>query len=153
MTVKEQYTTMTAEMTVMSPIFIGSGDILNKTKYYFNQNNKIVKIVDEKKFQRFLSKNDLFESFEKHLMRRNEKGNFCGNLVSWLKSEDIDINTLDIWKYTLSTKNVRNKDNESNKYIQLNDIKTFIKGANGKPYIPGSSIKGAIRTALLYSAI
>ena len=35
------------------------------------------------------------------------------------------------------------------KPIRLDDIHSMVKGPGGKPYLPGSSIKGAMRTALL----
>ncbi len=146
MTIKDQYTTFTAEMTVMSPMFIGSGEELNKTKYYFNQKDMTVKIVDDKKLRQFLAKNNLFESFQQHLMDNGNKG----NIFRWLLDNKIDIKSTDLWKYTLEAKNLRKKDEKKDTYVQLNKIKTFVKNANGKPYIPGSSLKGAIRTALLY---
>lgn len=31
----------------------------------------------------------------------------------------------------------------------MNDLNTFVKDAFGRPYIPGSSLKGALRTAIL----
>ena len=147
--VKDLYTTFKAELTVMSPVFIGSGDVLNKTRYYSDRNLTNVKIVDDKKFRAFLAKNNLFESFEKHLLG---DGNI-GTLKSWFSENNIDVRMVDIWKYELKTSLIRLKDIKQNKHVQLNDIKMFVKNSDGKPYIPGSSIKGAIRTALLYSEI
>ena len=66
--IKELYTTFTAELEVMSPIFIGSGDELNKTRYFWKKTENLVQIVDDIKFQRMLAKNNLFESFQKHLL-------------------------------------------------------------------------------------
>ena len=144
-TIEELYTEISAELTVMSPIFIGSGEELNKTKYYFNQSDMTVKIVDEKKFRQFLAKRNLFESFQSHLLQCNDRGRNIGNLSRWLKENNLMPDGIDIWKYTLKAKNIRKKDEKRDKSIQLNDIKAFIKNANGKPYIPGSSLKGAIR--------
>ena len=152
-TIEELYTEISAELTVMSPVFIGSGEELNKTKYYFNQSDMTVKIVDEKKFRQFLAKRNLFESFQSHLLQCNDRGRNIGNLSRWLKENNLMPDGIDIWKYTLKAKNIRKKDEKRDKSIQLNDIKAFIKNANGKPYIPGSSLKGAIRTALLYLEI
>lgn len=144
--VKDLYTTFKAELTVMSPVFIGSGDVLNKTRYYFDRKSNLVKIVDDKKFRAFLAKNDLFDSFQKHLVKFGKKG----NLATWLFENNIRINSVDIFKYELPLSVIKSKDLKTNPLAQLNDIKMFVKNSDGMPYIPGSSIKGAIRTALLY---
>lgn len=144
--IKDVYTTFTIKMNIKSPIFIGSGDELNKTRYYFNPSTKDVKIVDDKKLRAFLAKHSLFENFQEYLMKNGD----YGNLVAWLGENRINIDSVDIWKYSIKAKNIKPKDVKRNKTVQLNNIKTFVKNSNGCPYVPGSSIKGAIRTALLY---
>ncbi len=138
--IKEQYSKYKLTLTALTPIFIGSGETLNKIMYYYNQDQGIINIVDEKKLIKFLSKNNLTDKFSEYLLNGNN-----GNLADWLKNYRVyNPNLINIWKYQLKTgiiENVKNK--------QLNDIKTFIKGADGLPYIPSSSVKGGIRTALL----
>lgn len=41
----------------------------------------------------------------------------------------------------------------SKKKNALNDIQTFIKNSGGRMYIPGSSLKGAFRTAIITAMI
>ena len=140
--IKDQYSKYKLTLTPLTPIFIGSGETLNKTKYYYNSAQRIINIVDEKKLIKFLSNSNLIDDFSEYLLNSGSGG----NLVNWLSEKRININSLNIWKYQLKTGTL--KDNRDPKK-QLNEIKTFIKGANILPYIPSSSVKGAIRTALL----
>ncbi len=140
--IKNQYSKYKLTLTPLTPIFIGSGETLNKTKYYYDSLKGIINVVDEKKLINFLSRYNLIDNFSEYLLN---KGNW-GNLPNWFGEKRININTVNIWKYQLKTGTL--KDNKDPKK-QLNEIKTFIKGANGLPYIPSSSLKGAIRTALL----
>lgn len=140
--IKDQYSKYKLTLTPLTPIFIGSGETLNKTKYYYNSAQKIINVVDEKKLINFLSRSNLIDNFSEYLLNNGNRG----NLVNWFSEKRINIDSVNIWKYQLKTGTL--KDNKDPKK-QLNEIKTFIKGANGLPYIPSSSVKGAIRTALL----
>ena len=108
------YTRFTINMTIKSPVFIGSGDELNKTRYYFNPTNNDVKIIDDKKFKAFLAKQNLFENFQEYLMKNGD----YGNLVAWFGDNNIDIDSIDIWKYSIKAKNIKQKDVKRNKTVQ-----------------------------------
>ena len=73
--------------------------------------------------------------------------NARGGLFEWAKENKI-INDIiyQTSKYSLDCENIA----QVNK---VRGIQTFIKDGYGKPYIPGSSIKGAIRNVLLSQSI
>ena len=138
-------------LTTLSPIFINSGEVINKSSYVYNSNNGVVSIVDNKKLISVLEKNNKFNSF----LGKCIYGDF--NLTDFFKKENMkNYLNLDIFNYSLKTySNIVTQEVKRNNeiYDKLNDINAFMKSSNGLPYIPGSSIKGAIRTAIIYGEI
>ena len=131
-------------LTTLSPIFIGSGEKLNKSAYFCYDDE--VNVIDEKKLVKLLrSRRGLFEAF----MSEASSDNLY--LTKFLENNIPNFKNLDIHKYKLISHS--NIITTKGKIKTLNDINTFIKSSNGKPYIPGSSIKGFIRTALIASEI
>ena len=140
----KNYKVYKMSLTTLSPIFIGSGDTLNKSSYFYS--DKEVNVIDEKKLIKLLyTRRGLFETF----MSEVSSGNL--NLTNFLESNIPTYKELDISKYKLMSHS--NIITTKGRLKTLNEINTFIKSSNDKPYIPGSSIKGAIRTALIASEI
>lgn len=86
----------------------------------------------------FLQKNNLAEEYEKFMLNDKSK-----DLGYWLREHKIKNEDINKWtKYELDCGDAifENKKME---------IIPFIKDAYDKPYIPGSSIKGMLRTILL----
>lgn len=140
---KNPYKSYKMKLTTLSPVFIGSGEELNQGQYIFDNTTMTAKILDENKFANFLNKNNLIDEYSNALIQYGGKI----NLKRWLEEKRIPLNS-PIFSKTIPCKylTVRNK-NKSKKQTSLNNIKPFMKNPNGLAYIPGSSIKGAIRTA------
>ena len=86
----------------------------------------------------FLQKSNLAEEYEKFMLNDKSK-----DLGYWLREHKIKNEDINKWtKYELDCGDAifENKKME---------IIPFIKDVYGKPYIPGSSIKGMLRTILL----
>lgn len=134
------------KLNIITPIHIGDGNgSLSKLEYSYN--NGKLSIIDQVKFMDLLKREGQLGNYINYVERvssRNERA----NLYYWLKDNirRLDANMIirDIAKYTIQIK--------VNDRKSLNDIKGCIKSM-GNPYIPGSSIKGAIRTAILYKFI
>lgn len=125
-------------LTLIGPVFIGSGTKLEKKEYIFNLKNKKVIIPKLDKMYYFLQKNGLAEEYEKFMLNDKSK-----DLGYWLREHKIKNEDINKWtKYELDCGDAifENKKME---------IIPFIKDAYDKPYIPGSSIKGMLRTILL----
>ncbi|MHB1453892.1 MAG: type III-A CRISPR-associated RAMP protein Csm5 [Saccharofermentanales bacterium] len=135
---KTHLKTYTLEIKTLSPLFIGSGESLTKKEYIYIPGNDQVIIPD---FPRMID----------HLERKGLTQKFIGDfprsrnsMHEWLKFNNIK--TEDYSKFTLYTVKIGNAVDEAH---SLNEIQTFTKDPYLNPYIPGSSLKGYIRTALL----
>lgn len=136
----KNYKVYRMSLTTLSPIFIGSGEELNKSMYVYN--DREIMIIDERKLiKELLLREGLYESF----LNGCYSGNL--NLTNFLERHLNGYKDMDIYKYKIMSYS----DVKTN--LKFNNINTFIKSSNGKPYIPGSSIKGAIRTAIIYGEI
>ena len=136
----KNYKVYRMSLTTLSPVFIGSGEELNKSMYVYNDNE--IMIIDEKKLiKELLLRKGLYESF----LNGCSSGDL--NLTNFLEKNLHGYKDIDIYKYKITSySNIKTNG-------KFNNINTFIKSSNGKPYIPGSSIKGAIRTAIIANEI
>lgn len=126
-------------LTTKSPVFVGSGKEILKKEYLFIENRKKVAVVDTNQLYNFLAQKGKAREYEKYLLLENKS-----NLSQFLNG--LRVNTKEIspfYKYTL----------ESGDYLQDRSsglhIMEFVKDVYGCPYIPGSTIKGMLRTAIL----
>ena len=126
---------------VLTPVFIGTGEEYSAIEYILDDNNpNVLSIIDIKKFSDRLYKEDP-EKFKKFI----EISDKIIDLITFLKdnytSNDILYEIyLDEYVYRDLSKTTEN--------ILRRPISKFIKDNNYIPFIPGSSIKGAIRTAI-----
>lgn len=124
-------------LTTVGPVHVGCGDTLAKNQYIYDRRDGKAHIVHKRKMVQWLYVHNLMDSYEDYFLRNNEKNN---NLFNWLKNTQ---HLKDYKQFTDYSLAVGGQSNE------LNNLQLFIKGGDGKPYIPGSSLKGAIRTCLL----
>lgn len=126
-------------MRTVGPVFIGSGREINK-KEYILLNRKLVGIPDIQVLYRELQKRKKDAAFEEYLL-----GKGTMNLTAWLQKERVPIkDIMPFVKYTLD-----GGDAIIDKGANRLQIMECIKDAYGKPYVPGSSLKGMFRTILL----
>ena len=140
---KTEYRTFQFSLLSMAPIHIGSGEkytsrefIYENGYFYFPDMGKFYNRMVEKgydqKFERFLQ--------ETKPSPRNNR------LISFL--EDNRISDRNFGGYRI----IETKLETNNNYLRggaLNQVSKFIRDSFGNPYIPGSSLKGAIRTILM----
>lgn len=137
------------EIECGSPVHIGSGDTYTKSQYVYDVNAERVSLVNEKRWAFFLEEKGLTDSFVQELIRsgkhfslyewlRNQPGlsgrGSMRTLFSKLRDQKILSEAIPV---------------EAEGKQAINDINAFIRDAEGHCYIPGSSIKGAFRTAIL----
>ena len=140
---KTEYRTFQFSLLAMAPIHIGNGEkytsrefIYEKGYFYFPDMGKFYNRMVEKgydqKFERFLQET-----------KPNARNN---RLISFL--EDNRISDRNFGGYRI----IETKLETNNNYLRggaLNQVSKFIRDPFGNPYIPGSSLKGAIRTILM----
>lgn len=137
---------------IMSPIHIGCDDVYEPTSFVIDENRKKLIAFDPMDFIKSLSPRDRQE-FTRICMEGNVSSivklyNFISNKKPG--GREIDISSGLITHYDkvkkLSTKNEGEIRQELN---QFSISRTAYNPHNNLPYIPGSSIKGALRTAYL----
>ncbi len=135
----------TYEIECLSPVHIGNGTVLKAFEYLYDKDAQKVYFVDQKKWLNFLSRHRMIDSFADYLQRRRGS-----NAWEWLRMNGITASELRKLAATVSDVTTNNKLVNRG---SLNDIARQVVTADGAPYIPGSSIKGALRTGILYHAV
>lgn len=130
---------MKLNLEVLTAVNIGSGDVLSQFSDYVYDNGFVYYLDHDRLLQELATKPNCDEMIDQFVMivQNQAKGNTQDRFK--LKSF-LEENGLDYKKYALRKMPVSEEIKEQ---IQLH-----IKSGN-QPYIPGSSLKGAIRTALI----
>ncbi|WAA09845.1 type III-A CRISPR-associated RAMP protein Csm5 [Fervidibacillus albus] len=129
-------------LETVSPVHIGNGEKLSPyTDYVYDDNDGTVYIFDPIKIEKALSELDnsdeAIDEFVEMVMAKGRSNQQKYSLKNFFSTWNINYKSLAA--FTIKT--------DAN--IKTEEIHQLIKSGN-RPYIPGSSIKGAIRTALLY---
>ena len=134
-------------LEALTPIFIGSGEKLLKKEYIcVPSNSEEVKILvpNLSKLYLFFENLGIGNVFEEYLASSKTRNRNLYDLLLEYKISLKDISECVSYNYSVvPTGGVGNTE------IELRDVDTFIKNAFGRPYIPGASLKGMLRTALL----
>ncbi|MDE7060768.1 MAG: type III-A CRISPR-associated RAMP protein Csm5, partial [Lachnospiraceae bacterium] len=126
-------------MRTLAPVFVGSGKEIGKKEYIFLNKSK-VGIPDIQKLYAEMRKRGLGSHFEDYLLSYS-----WVSLTDWLKRQNIRMNEIEpIINYKLDCGDaVLERGGNRLKVMEC------IKDPYGKPYIPGSSLKGMFRTIFL----
>ncbi|MGB4479926.1 MAG: type III-A CRISPR-associated RAMP protein Csm5 [Caldicoprobacterales bacterium] len=125
------------KLKTLTPVYIGSGESLTKKEYIFDRQRKLIYIPDLGKLTGFLAQRTMLKAYERYLLQPRNNDLYYFLYENKVGKSDYNKFTL----YTLDASEIINQD-------KFRGILTFVKGADGLPYIPGSSLKGAIRTAI-----
>lgn len=134
-----------------APVHIGSDKsytskeyIYENNKYYFPDMGEVYRVISSmgpkvvQEFEDFL----LGESNYKRDSRQRKQA----RLIEFLRNHNI--RQRDFAGYSLEGYGLVNK-KKAEDSGSINEVSAFIKDGIGRPYVPGSSIKGAIRTILV----
>lgn len=128
---------------VLSPIHIGDGALIKKNEYIHSPKNKTVYIPDIKQLYEYLYSIGFDEQFNRHMISKNDLG-------KWLLNNNFKYSEYkDYIKYNIYVGDVEICNGGRIGGFKGHDIISFNKDSYGFAYVPGSSIKGMIRTALL----
>jgi CRISPR-associated protein Csm5 len=132
-------------ITTITPVAIGSGSELSPYADYIIENNQICFIDKEKVVERVMAKGDYYlDRYIYGVANGMDNNRSVFDLKSFLTNNKI-VNTMD--------------DIVSSKcpFVSKQDaklpIKEVVKTPLGEPYFPGSSIKGALKTVLMYNRL
>lgn len=127
-------------LRVLTPVFVGCGQKLLKKEYIYIPNENHVYVPDRDRFFSWLQERNLVDAYTDFILSSDN------SLYQWLLSQKASKEEI----RGLAAYTAHGGDRTINgKPIRLDDIHSMVKGPGGKPYLPGSSIKGAMRTALL----
>ena len=132
-------------ITALSPIHVGDGSKIGKKEYVQQGLQKPIIIVDTVKMLKTLSSLRRDNAYADFMLYERKLG-----LGQWLKNQRIDQRQIDSWKrYTLDSGDAFVLKNTGENTATPKEILCFIKDAYEKPYVPGSTLKGMLRTAIL----
>lgn len=131
-------------MTVLGPVHIGSGENYRRNEYIYSNRDNSISIMDIGKIYQYFSDKGRASEFESYFSDFRKKSIPLGD---WLLSRRITSEQYRQWvKYKMTAGDsivVFEGGNQT-----YSDILSFIKDPYSLPYVPGSSIKGMLRTAL-----
>ena len=120
-----------------APLFIGSGKEIGKKEYIF-VNLKEIAIPSPEKLYALMKKKSKVQSFEEYMLNPRL------NIKNFLQAERMGVKEIEeTYAYRLKSEETIDMSMRNLKIME------FVKDSYGMPYIPGSSIKGMLRTILL----
>lgn len=124
-------------MKTLAPVFIGGGKDAGKKEYVFDRDKNTIMFFDVRKLYNGLEEQGLMPAFQDYMLKDNR------DLFTFFCSNNVKPAVYQQWASYNIPVGDRGLINHSTKNIAL-----FVKDPYGKPYIPGSSLKGMLRTIL-----
>ena len=135
-------------LTIVSPTNIGGPENLTTKDYMYNYDAGEVYLLNNYEWFRFLAHHNKLEEFELYMQDEMIRPN-GRTMYDWEKNaigaSQLTKDTLRSAIGSIMKSSIYNKGRKNS----LNDITPQIRGANGDVYIPGSSIKGVIDSAII----
>lgn len=143
----KQFETAKMCLKVVTPINIADGIVLGAKDYLYDSRRQKVYFLNLHQWHMFIYKHMLLEKYESYLANFRDKQ----SLLEWLWMQGYDIDDVRTVITSEAQATVNLMDSERKK--TLNDINRHIQQPDGSLYVPGSSIKGVFRTAVLYKLL
>lgn len=125
------------EITTLGAVFIGSGYNTNKKEALFGR--KQISFIDTKKMFDYLMDKKLILAYQDYILDINQ------DLQAFFKNMNIPREKYEEW----ITRKIQLADIDEEKgSVEQRGIDMFVRDSRGNVYVPGSSIKGMLRTAL-----
>jgi len=135
-------------LTIVSPTNIGGSETLTTKDYMYNYDAGEVYLLNNYEWFRFLARHNKLAEFEIYMQNEMVRPN-GRTMYDWAKNTiGLSQLTKDVLGSAIGSIIKSSIYNEGRKN-SLNDITPQIRGANGEVYIPGSSIKGVIDSAII----
>ncbi len=134
--------TYTMKLDVLTPTHIGCDEKLQKVDLFVG-NDKIA-ILDGHQWTRLLRQYNLLETYLEEASRAGKELNNW----AWLQEKN---RALDLW--SMKEPPFQALMPKPGDMREANDIARFVHDVHQKPYIPGSSLKGVFRSAVLAATI
>lgn len=136
-------------LTVKTPVFIGSGRKLSKIEYIYEPARKIIRVLDIRKLYEFMAERHQEQALEDYF---KNPGRFNGTAMFLLSNRITSADYPKFVAYTLEDCEPLEERRDGRKSKNC-DVLEFMSDPYGNPYVPGSSIKGMLRTAIAASRL
>ena len=143
----KQFETAKMCLKAVTPINISDGIVLGAKDYLYDSRRQKVYFLNLHQWHMFIYKHMLLKKYGSYLANFRDKQ----SLLEWLRMQGYDIDDVRTVITSEAQATVNLMDNEKKK--TLNDINRHIQQPDGSLYVPGSSIKGVFRTAILYTLL
>lgn len=143
------------DLVTVAPVHVGSGEIRRANEYLYDRASGMAYFLDEARWVSFLGRRQLMEPFLAYIEESSRqlgqrRGSFRGkNLWDWLRAQGVQKREME----ALAVRRARAERCEISEKGSLNDVHLQMALSDGRPYVPGSTIKGALRTGILYRMI
>lgn len=132
-------------LEVMTPLHIGSGRKLRKKEYIYDRAGARILVMDISRIYEYCVARKKTQEFESFFMGQDEANK---SLRSFMLKAGLAESRFEAYsKYQLPA--AASEMCDAKKAIALTDLLTFMRDPYGLPYVPGTSIKGMLRSALL----
>ena len=128
-----------AKLHILTPTFIGSGKEISKKEYRLLMRDQKIAVYDPGKFYLAMKQCGKASAYENYLL--DSRGS---DLNFWMKNNDISADIVaPAVRYCIDWGDRMDLGKSKTQIME------FVKDPYGNPYIPGTSIKGMLRTILL----
>ncbi len=137
----------TLSIECVTPVNIADGTKLTPKEYFYDAGAGRIFFINHLAWHKFIYEHNLLGAYERYMAApRDGRG-----LYQWLK--DCGYNITDVKNVIISQADVEVNVAQAAKQRLVNEILCQSKLVNGYSYLPGSSIKGMLRTAIIYSLL
>lgn len=134
-------------INIITPVNIGDGTKLTAKDYFYAPKQQRAYFLDLQKWHHFIYQHGLLPAYEKYVGDYRDKR----NLLTWLEAQKFTLK--DVREIIISEALAEVNLVDAKKKNTLNDVDKHIQQIDGSLYVPGSSIKGVFRTAILYALL
>lgn len=142
----KQFETAKMCLHVVTPINIADGVTLRAKDYLYDARQRRVYFLNLHAWHWFIYKHKLLDKYEKYISNFKDRK----SLLEWLQEQGYGLENLQdvISSEAQADAGLVDADKKT-----LHDINRHIQQSDGSLYVPGSSIKGVFRTAILYKIL
>lgn len=142
MTNCEHLTVCDLRLTTRGPLHIGSGATVAKTDYIFDEQSATVSVIEPDALFSWLCRWNLADRYERFILSGDTR------MDRFLRDCRItEQEQKSLLRYRLSARDALDARHS------LKELHSFVRDAAHRAYLPGSSVKGALRTVILFSMI
>lgn len=142
----KQFETAKMCLHVVTPINIADGVTLRAKDYLYDTRQRRVFFLNLHAWHWFVYKHKLLDKYEKYISNFKDRK----SLLEWLQEQGYGLENL---QDVISSEAQADASLVDAEKKTLHDINRHIRHGDGTPFIPGSSIKGVFRTAVLYKLL